>query len=186
MTTGLQPSDQALVDRFIARGDEEAFRLLFRRHTPRLYAMVLRLSGGRTDEAEDIVQVTWLRAARHLGRFEWRSSLATWLTGIAINCAREARRRPSREWAPVETLERLPAPLISAGDRLDLERAIATLPDGYREVLVLHDVEGMTHEEIASALGIAAGTSKSQLFHARRTLRRWLGTGEITGERHAG
>jgi RNA polymerase sigma-70 factor (ECF subfamily) len=181
----LQPSDQDLVSRFVARGDEEAFRLLFRRYTPRLYAMALRLT-GRRDQAEDIVQVAWLRAASQIGAFEWRSSLATWLTGITINCAREARRRPAPELVAADALERLPAPLAPAGDRVDLERAIAALPDGYREVLVLHDVDGMTHEEIAAALGIAAGTSKSQLFHARRTVRRWLTPMTSKGERHAG
>lgn len=178
--------------RFVDRGDEEAFRQLFRRHTPRLYAIALRLCAGRPDEAEDAVQVAWLRAARRLDRFEWRSSLATWLTGIAINCVREARRRSVPEVVPADVLERLPAPLVPVGDRVDLDRAIAALPEGYRDVLVLHDVEGLTHEEIAAALGIAAGTSKSQLFHARRAVRRWLAAptsatpATLEGERHAG
>jgi RNA polymerase sigma-70 factor (ECF subfamily) len=182
----LQPSDQDLVSRFAVHGDEEAFRLLFRRYTPRLYAVALRLCGGRSDAAEDAVQTAWLRAARRLDGFEWRSSLATWLTGIAINCVREARRRPAPESVAAEVLDRLPAPLVPVGDRVDLDRAIAALPDGYREVLVLHDVEGFTHEEIATALGIAAGTSKSQLFHARRAVRRWLAAPLPQGERHAG
>ena len=182
----MQPSDQDLVNRFVARGDEEAFRLLFRRYTPRLYAMALRLSAGRADQADDIVQIAWLRAARHLDRFEWRSSLATWLTGITINCARETRRKPPVEPAPVEVLERMPAPLVPVGDRVDLDRAIAALPDGYRDVLVLHDVQGLTHDEISAALGIASGTSKSQLFHARRFVRRWLASSKPEGERHAG
>ena len=174
------------MNRFVARGDEDAFRQLFRRHTPRLYAMTLRLSAGRADQAEDLVQVAWLRASRQLAGFEWRSSLGTWLAGIAINCAREVRRKPQLEPVAVETLERLPAPLVPVGDRVDLDRAIAALPDGYREVLVLHDVEGLTHDEISTALAIAPGTSKSQLFHARRAVRRWLAPSKPEGERHAG
>jgi RNA polymerase sigma-70 factor (ECF subfamily) len=180
-----QPSDRDLVAGFTTHGDEEAFRLLFRRYTPRLYAMALRLSGGRADEAEDVIQTTWLRAAGRLDAFEWRSSLSTWLTAIAINCAREARRARARAPvpAPLDLLDALAAPAAVPGMRLDLDRAIAALPDGYREVLVLHDVEGLTHAEIAGALGIAPGTAKSQLFHARRALRRWLN--EPEGARHA-
>ena len=183
MTT---PSDRELVQRFIARGEEEAFRLLFRRYTPRLYATAWRLTGGRHEDAEDVVQAAWLRAARQIDRFEWRSALSTWLTAIAINCARETRRARSPEPAPPEILETLAAPVVPAGARLDLDRAIAALPDGYREVLVLHDVEGLTHVEIAAALGLAVGTTKSQLFHARRALRRWLGDTTPEGARHAG
>ena len=185
-----QPSDRDLVTRFLAHGDEEAFRLLFRRHTPRLYALTLRLCGGRGDEAEDVIQTTWVRAAGQLARFEWRSALSTWLTGIAINCAREARRTRSLD-ASVETLEALAAPAAPPGARIDLDRAIAALPDGYREVLVLHDVEGLTHVEIAASLGVAVGTTKSQLFHARRAVRRWLSPearvpAAMKDDRHAG
>ena len=178
------PSDRALVTRFVAGADEEAFRLLFRRHTPRLYAMALRLGGGDRGEAEEIVQMTWLRAAQGLDGFEWRSSLATWLTGIAVNCARERRRARPPDPAPLAALDTLPAPVTAPGLRLDLERAIAALPDGYRDVVVLHDVEGLTHAEVAAALGIAVGTAKSQLFHGRRALRRWLGGPIPAGTRH--
>jgi RNA polymerase sigma-70 factor (ECF subfamily) len=181
----LQAADRDLVRAFIEHGDEEAFRALFRRHTPRLYATARRLTGGTGRDAEDVVQSAWLRAARQLRDFEWRSALSTWLTGIVINCARELRRaRPGGE-VSAAVLEHQPAP-ARAGIGLDLDRAIAALPDGYREVLVLHDVEGMTHTEIAAALGIAAGTSKSQLFHARRAVRRWLRPRELSGVRHDG
>jgi RNA polymerase sigma-70 factor (ECF subfamily) len=170
----LQPTDRELVERFVQRRDEEAFRLLFRRHTPRLYAVARGGGGERAADAEDAVQTAWQRASARLGSFEWRSQFGTWLTAIVINCARERLR--TRMWnaeAPLEddfrSHDRGPG-----ATAIDLERAIAALPDGYREVLVLHDVEGMTHTEIAEHLGIAAGTSKSQLFHARRRVRALL------------
>jgi RNA polymerase sigma-70 factor (ECF subfamily) len=170
----LQPTDRELVERFVQQRDEEAFRLLFRRHTPRLYAIALRLMAQRASDAEDAVQTAWQRASTRLASFEWRSQFGTWLTAIVINCARERLR--TRMWNAEAPLE----DDFSSHDRgpgataIDLERAIAALPDGYREVLVLHDVEGMTHTEIAEHLGIAAGTSKSQLFHARRRVRALL------------
>lgn len=185
----LHPPDRDLTQRFLARRDEDAFRQLYRRHTPRMYALALRLLAGSAAEAEDAIQDAWLRAAEALERFEWRSSLPTWLCGIAINCARERLRSPhlrlvTTDRAVEAQIESRPsasarsaaaAPRRSEADRIDLERAIAALPDGYREVLVLHDVEGMTHGEIGVMLGVAPGTSKSQLHHARRALRAALG-----------
>jgi len=183
---GLQPPDRDLADRFVRRGDEAAFRLLFRRHTPRMYALALRLLAGRTGDAEDAVQDAWQRAAAALGRFEWRSALSTWLGGFVINCARERLRAKALTRVDTEALASITAPARPPGPALDLERAIAALPDGYREVLVLHDIEGYTHDEIAGRLGIAAGTSKSQLFHARRALRARLSGSRNEAMDHAG
>jgi RNA polymerase sigma-70 factor (ECF subfamily) len=170
----LQPTDRELTARFVEQGDDEAFRLLFRRYTPRLYAVALRCTACAPD-AEDVVQNSWQRAAGLLGAFEWRSSLSTWLVGIVINCAREHRRALPVEGAgatPVaEPSVAAPAVLLA----IDLERAIALLSDRHRQVVVLHDIEGWTHAEIAAHLGIAVGTSKSDLFHARRTIRAALG-----------
>lgn len=152
-------------------GDEAAFRELYRQHTPRLYAVTLRLLSRHSD-AEDAVQEAWLRAVRGLNAFRGESSFATWLTGIGIRCALEIlRKRNPLILTPEE-------PSTSANQEIvvDLERAVAGLPDGYRTVLVLHDIEGRTHEEIAALLDIEPGTSKSQLFHARRALRARLGT----------
>ena len=155
----------------VAHGDEDAFRALYRRHTPALYAFASRLMGGDTADADDIVQDAWMRAARSLGDFGWRSSLRTWLSSIVLNCCRERwRERP-------EPADAAPGDVASSGDphlRMDLEAALAALPQGYRAVLVLHDVEGYTHDEIGERLGIQAGTSKSQLHHARRALRERL------------
>lgn len=163
-------TDRELVDRFLTQQDEEAFRQLYRRHTPRVYALVLRLVGGRRHEADDAVQEAWLRASRRLHTFEWRSALSTWLSSIALHCALEAmRRHPADrdvELADTEAV-RARAPELS----LDLDRAIAALPDGYRTAIVLHDIEGFTHAEIAATLDVTEGTSRSQLFHARRAMR---------------
>jgi RNA polymerase sigma-70 factor (ECF subfamily) len=171
--------DRRLADAVLASRDEAAFRRLYRRHTPALYRLALRLGGGDEPWAEELVQRAWVRAVERLGGFQWRAAFRTWLSGIAVNCARESwrERRLSLEvgW-PAET------PAVAAAgadpaDRVDLERAIAGLPDGCRQVLVLHDIEGFTHEEIAGMLDIEPGTSKSQLFHARRRLRERLSPG---------
>jgi len=135
--------------------------------------MALRLTGGNHGDAEDVVQEAWARATRRLAGFEWRSSLSTWLQSIVINCVRERWRIET--WASLDeglrTSHRASRTTHGASEAIDLERAIADLPEGYRAVLVLHDVEGYTHTEIAALCGISAGTSKSQLFHARRALR---------------
>jgi RNA polymerase sigma-70 factor (ECF subfamily) len=142
-----------------------------------MYLLALRLLGRSGRHAEDVVQETWVRAASALGGFAWRSNLRTWLLGIAVNCCREVLRAASREVAGTETPAADPAsPPRQGPEKIDLERAIRELPDGYREVLILHDVEGLTHEEIGNRLGIDVGTSKSQLSRARRALRAyWAG-----------
>ncbi len=171
-TATLTADDRALAEALLSRGEERAFRELYRRHTPAMYQVVLRLLGGSEPDAQDVVQETWVRASLKLGDFRWESSLRTWLTGIAINRARELLRKRSRR--PLVLLEEVPEPAVPPPphlDRVDLERAIASLPDGSRMVLVLHDIEGFTHEEIGHRLGISPGTSKSQLFAARRALR---------------
>lgn len=161
--------DRALVERFLAQRDDASFRPLYRAHTPALVALARRLAGDVAD-AEDAVQETWIRAVRRLPGFRWESSLRTWLAGITVNCCREVvrRRGPLAAAAAPE-----PTAAPPNGTR-ELASLLAALPDGYREVLVLHDVEGYTHEEIGRLLEIHSGTSKSQLSRARRTLRAWL------------
>lgn len=157
--------------------DERAFRELYDRHTPRLLRFALRLVGPAGDAAaEDVVQETWLRAVQRIHDFEWRSSLGTWLHSIALNVCRESWRRAGTERIPVADPPEQPAPAIEA--KIDLERAIAKLAAGRRAVVVLHDLYGYKHREIAEALGIAEGTSKSQLMHARRELEMLLTSGE--------
>lgn len=170
-----EPIDRRLVETFLRRRDDEAFLELYRRHAPRLRRLATGLVGARNGEAEDVVQAAWIRAIEGLEGFRWESSLRTWLTGIAINCSREALRKRKRHSGPEWNEEvhggRAPARIHRAIDRIDLEKAIGALPAGYREVLVLHDVEGYTHEEIGRILGIESGTSKSQLSRARRAVR---------------
>jgi RNA polymerase sigma-70 factor (ECF subfamily) len=182
----LSDSDRDLAARVVDRGDEEAFRLLYRRHTPRLYAMALRLLAGRSADAEDVVQDTWLRAAARLADFEWRAALSTWLAAIVINCARERLRARPIVTAEPDDLARLPAPAGSPHVAMDLERAIAALPDRRRQVLVLHDVEGWTHVEIGRHLDMPVGTSKSELFQARRAVRASLTARTPEVHDHAG
>jgi RNA polymerase sigma-70 factor (ECF subfamily) len=165
------PTDRQLAEALQQDGDERAFRELYRRHTPRLYQFVLRLLGGVEIDAEDMVQETWIRATSRLGEFRWESSFATWLSGIGLNMCRDLwRKRNGRELDWDISVELAIAP-SSHDDRIDLERAISLLPIGYRTVLILHDVEGCTHEQICQQLGIAVGTSKSQLSSARRAVR---------------
>lgn len=163
-------ADRPLVEAFLQTRGEQAFRRLYRRHTPRMYAMALRLLGGAIVEAEEAIQESWVRAIERLADFEWRSSLGTWLTGIVINrCRERIRKRTRREPPNLELVDGREVSDVALRD--ELERAVARLPDGAREVLVLHDVAGYTHAEIAERLGIQPGTSKSQLSKARARLR---------------
>jgi RNA polymerase sigma-70 factor (ECF subfamily) len=181
--------DGELVRRFVHDGDERAFRLLYRAHVHAMFAIAWRLTDGNRADADDIVQEAWIRASGRLSGFRWESTLRTWLIGITVNCARSRFRRHAGRTArdvDLASVAELPSPApVSALSRIDLERAIAELPDGYREVVILHDVFGHTHDEIAEMLGLESGTSKSQLSRARATLRRWLGEKGTEHERRS-
>jgi RNA polymerase sigma factor (sigma-70 family) len=178
--------DRELVGRFVTRRDEAAFRALYRRHTPALLGMAARLAGQQWTEVEDVVQEAWLRAAASLPAFRWESSLRTWLSGFVVNVWRERRRSPAGLESAVDEGQEDAAPFEHVL-RMDLERAVASLPEGFRAAIVLHDVEGFTHDQIAGQLGIEPGTSKSQLARARRALRAQLSTKtEKRGGRHDG
>jgi RNA polymerase sigma-70 factor (ECF subfamily) len=172
-----QPSDRELAKRILEEGDEEAFRVLYRRHAPRIFQFVLRLLGGDVAEAEDVMQEAWLRAARSLGGFRWESAFSSWLSGIALNRDRELARKRKRSLVEADGDWELAVAPPDPGGRIDLERALALLPPGFRTVLVLHDVEGFTHQEIGERLGITDGTSKSQLHGARRAMRKLMNLG---------
>ena len=169
--------DRALVDAVAGHGDERAFGILYDRHTPAMHGLALRLAGGCESDAEDVVHDAWIRAAERLPTFEWRSTLRSWLCGFVVLRWREVLRRSRREPVIVardDALSTTDYVLDFAAERVDLERAVRGLANGYREVLVLHDIEGFTHEEIGSMLGIETGTSKSQLSRARRAVRQAL------------
>jgi RNA polymerase sigma-70 factor (ECF subfamily) len=173
LSTAGEAEDRLLVSRFLEKRDEAAFRKLYGRHSGALYRFLLRLT-GRAADAEEGVQETWVRACRALTRFEWRSALSTWLAGIAIRWWREECRRRGRSEDTGDTDSSVVEPLAEI-DRLDLERALGELALGYREAILLHDVYGHTHGEIARMLDVDEGTSKSQLSRARRALRARLG-----------
>ena len=167
-------TEQELVEQ-ASRGDESAMHALYRRYAPRVYAVVRRLADDDA-LADDWAQEAWIRAFRALPRFRGDAAFSTWLHRVAVNSALQGRRKRSRH----DTRE---TPLVAAlpsrrSDptvlRLALERAMDRLPEGMRKVLVLHDVEGFTHDEIGDMLGIAPGTSKSQLFKARAKMREIL------------
>ena len=158
------------------QGDAAALDALYRRHSSRVYTVVRRLTGDDA-QAEDAAQETWLRAMRALPSFRGQAMFSTWLHRIAVNCAlygrRKRERNRSREIELPDTLQAA-APEGRPLLRMRLEEAIDQLPEGMRRVLVLHDIEGYTHEEIGDLLGVAAGTCKSQLFKARAKMRSYL------------
>lgn len=173
-----EPPDVELA-RAAARGDTRAFESLYRRHVGRVYGAILRLTGGRHARAEELTQEAFVRAWQKLSAFRFESAFGTWLYRLAINVAlmdlRALKHDPVEQGIQDETLTESGTRPFCPAEREELERAIASLPPRGRAVLVLHDVEGWKHEEIAAELGMAVGSSKAQLHRARRLLRRALG-----------
>lgn len=168
-------------DDLVARaqaGDQTAFRELYRQHAGRVYALCLRLTGDGRD-AEERTQDVFVRLWDKLRSFRGDSAFSSWLHRLAVNVVLNERRttgRRERRVMPAEDPDNVAGAQHAAPLHLniDLERAIAELPDGAREVFVLYDIEGYGHGEIAQLVGIAEGTSKAQLFRARRLLREKL------------
>ncbi len=169
------PADDALVAR-AREGSVDAFEGLYRRYVGRIHALCLRMTRSAT-VAEDCVQETFVQAWQNLDRFEGRSAFGTWLHRIAVNrvlsAQRGEKRRPVLLVAAGEDGEdpwgAAPGP-TDPGTDIDLERAIASLPDGARNVFVLRAVCGFSHEETAGMLGVAVGTCKAQFHRARQLL----------------
>ncbi len=159
-----------------ASGDATAFERLYRAHVARVHSLVRRMLDA--DEADDLTQDVFVRAWEKLSTFRGESAFGTWLHRVAVNVVLARRKTLGVERGrfhsgedPLEDVSgRRETPEIS----MDFEEALANLPDGARQVFVLHDVEGYRHEEIARMLGVVPGTSKSQLHHARMALRRYL------------
>jgi RNA polymerase sigma-70 factor (ECF subfamily) len=180
--TPSRTEELALVDRCRA-GDLAAFETIYRTHSGRLYSVACRVLGNPTD-AEDLLQEIFLAAHRKLESFRGESALGTWLYRLAMNlCLDHLRSRANRSGQLTDSLD-AEFGLDDVGSRrlaertvakMDLERALAQLPTGCRAAFVLHDVEGLEHREVAAALGIAEGTSKSQVHKARMRLRAMLG-----------
>jgi RNA polymerase sigma-70 factor (ECF subfamily) len=167
--------EAALVQR-AARGDRRAFERLYREHSGRVYGLCLRMTRD-VQLAEDCTQDTFINAWKALPQFQTRASLSTWLHRIAVNVSLSRRRRttPVLEAPPEEAADEgtgwmLETPL----EVQELESAIAELPDGARDALLLHALYGYSHGEAAQMLGIAEGTCKAQLHRARKLLRERL------------
>ena len=160
-------------------GDVDAFELLYREHAGRVFALCLRLQGGDSADATELMQDVFIKAWRRLATFRGDCAFSSWLHRMAVNTmlenARSDRRRVARV-LPMDDTSLLPGAARSSGVELkmDMEDAIASLPKGARLAFVLHDVEGYLHQEIAEQLSVSVGTVKAQLHRARRLLRERL------------
>jgi RNA polymerase sigma-70 factor (ECF subfamily) len=170
-------SEQDLISR-AREGDSRAQRALYDAHVARVYRLAFRMTGN-DDLAQDLTQDTFIRAFTRLNDFRGDSAFSTWLHAIGVsvvlNGLRTVKRFRQRE-APLEEADYVSAKATRTEPdvRYRLNKAIEALPDGYRMVFVMHDIEGFTHEEIGAALGVKEGTSKAQLFRARAKLREAL------------
>jgi len=173
--------------RLAQQGDAVAFEFLYGLHSRRVYALCLRMVGNPTD-AEDLAQEAFLQLFRKIGTFRGESAFSTWLHRMTVNVVLMRLRKKS---LPAASLEETTEPdeetggprkdvgapdlrLSGAIDRVNLERCIEKLPPGYRNVFVLHDVQGYEHNEIAKLMECSVGNSKSQLHKARTRLRELL------------
>jgi RNA polymerase sigma-70 factor (ECF subfamily) len=184
---GAAPADGMLVAA-ARRGDVKAFESLYRLHSSRVMGLCLRMT-RQHDAAEDCVQQTFIKAWRSLGAFEGRSAFSTWIHSIAMHVVL-GHLRSQKPWLTTsltaadddesEVLEESREP--NTGEVIDIERALMTLPEGARSVVVLQTIYGYSHEEVAGMLGIAVGTSKAQLHRARHLLRAVLNIAESDNE----
>lgn len=165
------------------QGDEAAFEAIFKAHQKRVYHLCLRMTAN-VAEAEDLTQEAFLQVFRKIKTFRGDSAFSTWLHRLAVNCVLMRRRRKklaeismetsvSNDKSETQQWEFAVPDLVLAGviDRISLEHAVAQLPEGYRQVFLMHDVLGYEHHEIAEAQGYTVGNSKSQLHKARMKLR---------------
>jgi len=169
--------DAELVARCRA-GDSDAFEALYREHSPRLFALARRMTGS-PHEGEDLLQEIFLQVHRKLDSYRGDSALGTWLYRLAVRqCLDFLRSRQGRMRAASSELDEnghyMPSTRETPGARIDIERAVARLPEGCRVAFVLHDIEGLEHRQISEMLGVSEGTSKSQVFKARTKLRAML------------
>ena len=177
--------------RLAQRGEERGFERLYRLHSQRVYALCLRMVKGNAAEAEDFTQESFLQLFRKIGTFRGESAFSTWLHRLTFNTVLMRLRR--RRYQILSLDEMLESgennaalqkhigtrDLLLSGslDRMDFEHAVKQLPTGYKEILILHDVQGHEHREIAAIRGCSVGNSKSQLHKARARLRQLLHRG---------
>lgn len=165
--------------RLAADGNIAAFELIYKRYHRRTYSLTLRMTSNQT-EAEDLTQEVFIQLFRKIGSFRGDSAFSTWLHRLTVNQVLMHFRRRSVKNERVSDDGEMPEQTVPGTsnpnkmrviDRIALQNAIAELPRGYKNVFVLHDVEGFEHEEVARIMGISVGTSKSQLHKARLKLR---------------
>jgi RNA polymerase sigma-70 factor, ECF subfamily len=173
------PSEGAQQDDYVARaagGDVRAFEQLYRTHLPRIHGLVRRMAGGR--DTDELTQDVFVRVWQKLASFRGDSAFGTWLHRLAVNVIierfRQETTRRQRMHDGEDIFETLSAPLRPEGLSMDFEAALESLPEGARQIFVLHDVEGYKHHEIGTLLEISSGTSKAQLHRARMMLRKFL------------
>ena len=169
-----------------ASGDVRAFEQLYRTHLPKIHSLVRRMAAGR--DTDELTQDVFVRVWQKLGTFRGDAAFSTWLHRLAVNVViekfRTERTQRQRLQDGEEIFDTLSSPPRLGDLSMDFEAALMKLPDGAREIFVLHDVEGHKHHEIATMLDISAGTSKAQLHRARMMLRKHLGSRhERGGER---
>ncbi len=181
--TAAAPEDAALIAA-CRRGEARAMEALYHQYKRRVFGLVTRIVGA--SESEEVAQEVFVRIFRGLPKFRGESALGTWIYRLAVNAAlSHASKRSRRAEVSDEILATVAAPQPTLRDpKLSqrLEVALGELPPGYRAILVLHDIEGLSHEECAAILGCRVGTSKSQLHKARAKMRELLGP-ELAAER---
>jgi RNA polymerase sigma-70 factor (ECF subfamily) len=172
---GQDPSTEALV-RQAQQGDPEAYEQVYRRLAGRVYALCLRMTADG-QRAEELTQDAFVRAWERLGSFRGDSRFSTWLHRLTVNLVLQDRRTQARRAGREAPMPEGYAGAVREafpGTRIDLERGIAALPDGARQVLVLRDVQGYKYREVAEMVGVTVGTVKAQIHRARKLLRETL------------
>ena len=179
---GAEFNEAAAIER-AKQGDAEAFQVLYDRHKRRVYSLCLRMTAN-TAEAEDLTQEAFLQLYRKIATFRGESAFSTWLHRLSVNVvlmhlrkkalpvvSLEESTQPGEEDTPKKDFGAEDVALAGSIDRLQLQRAVESLPPGYRMIFLLHDVQGYEHNEIATIVGCSIGNSKSQLHKARMKLR---------------
>jgi RNA polymerase sigma-70 factor (ECF subfamily) len=179
---GAEFNEAAAIER-AKQGDAEAFQALYDRHKRRVYSLCLRMTAN-TAEAEDLTQEAFLQLYRKIATFRGESAFSTWLHRLSVNVvlmhlrkkalpviSLEESTQPGEEDTPKKDFGAEDVALAGSIDRLQLQRAVESLPPGYRMIFLLHDVQGYEHNEIAKIVGCSIGNSKSQLHKARMKLR---------------
>lgn len=174
-TTDAGTDESALIRR-AQRSDSRAFEALYKMHVDRVYGVCLRMTGN-VSEAEDCAQDAFIQAWNKMEKFRGDSAFSTWLHRIAVNSVLSRIRKAKREQDRIMAVSDTAAATVTTGDTgelRDLSEAVDRLPEGARNVFVLHAIYGYSHDETGDMLGIATGTSKAQLHRAKRLLAQQL------------